>query len=149
MTYLKEYLGDSLFELPIRNSEPIYLSHAFRQEGSRVCCLIYKNYVASFCKSTHDNNNIFTADPICFTVVKSETVGGLVGQQQFMPRFQSKEIYTMKQIYKLLADELKTIFHIHVHDADIRGLFVSSNFDNQNYMGDINHFMTEYHEDVY
>jgi hypothetical protein len=149
MTYLKEYLGDSLFELHIKDSEPIYLSHCFRQEGSRVCCLIYKNYVATFCKSIYDNNTIFSAEPICFTVIKSEDVGGLKGQQHMMPRFKSKEIYSTKYLYNLLIHEIKTIFKIHINITDMKGLFISSNFDCPNYMGDINHFMTEYHEDVY
>jgi hypothetical protein len=149
MTYLKEYLGDSLFELPIYGTESIYLSHSFRQEGSRVVCLIYKTYVAVFCKSILNNDVILTADPVCFTVVTSENVGGLPGKYHMMPRFQSKEYYNKTNLIKLLLHELEHVFRIRVNNTCIDGLFTASNFDNPNYMGDTNHFLSEYHEDVY
>ena len=149
MNYLKEYLGDSLFELPIVGTEPIYLSHSFRQEGSRVVCLIYKTYVATFCKNIHNNDIIFTADPVCFTAISSESVGGLAGTYHMMPRFQSKEYYNKKDLTKLILYELETIFRVRVIKEYMDGLFTVSNFDNPNYMGDTNHFLSEYHEDVY
>ena len=60
-----------------------------------------------------------------------------------------KEYYNIKDLTKLLLYELETIFRVRIIKEYMEGLFTVSNFDNPNYMGDTNHFLSEYHEDVY